>query len=144
MNTNIIVSIVICILDRAEKLEPTLASLGALTRDQGPSFEIICVDNNSHDSTSRVIRDFKAESRVPLTYVFEPQAGLARARNTGVMHSRGEIIAMTDDDCIVGEDWLQILFQKFESRVGLGVVGGRVELYNPLDLPITIHTSQKE
>lgn len=144
MNPNVAVSIVICTRDRAEKLEPTLVSLDGLASDGGPSYEIVCVDNNSRDATSHVVREFKTKSRVPLTYVLEPRTGLANARNTGVRHSRGEIIAMTDDDCIVSEDWLQILFEKFGSRARLGLVGGRVELQNPLDLPITIRTSRRK
>ena len=73
-------------------------------------------------------------------YIFEGKQGLSHARNTGVRASRGEIIAFTDDDCIVDKYWLLHILNTFLSNPSLSIVGGRVELYNPGDRSISIVT----
>ena len=42
-----------------------------------------------------------------LHYVHVDEAGLSRAYNTGIRDTTGEILAFTDDDCIVPTDWLR-------------------------------------
>jgi GT2 family glycosyltransferase len=51
------------------------------------------------------------------------------------------VICFTDDDCYPREDFLSRLAEAFEdSRIGF--VGGRVLLFDPADLPITIKTAE--
>jgi GT2 family glycosyltransferase len=79
---------------------------------------------------------------LPIAYVFEAKQGLGSARNAGLAHARGEIIAMTDDDCIVDADWIAKICQEFAADPRLGLIGGRVELYDDRDLPVGIRTSR--
>ena len=57
------------------------------------NFELIVVDDGSADSTADVI---KLYSRVQ--YVFQQNAGLASARNTGLRQSRGKFLVFLDAD----------------------------------------------
>ncbi len=43
----------------------------------------------------------------------EEARGLSGARNTGVRHSGGDIIAFLDDDATAHPDWLEILVREF-------------------------------
>jgi GT2 family glycosyltransferase len=114
-----------------------------MTMPEGVQCELICVDNNSTDDTRRVVETLARGSPVPLRYLFEARQGSSNARNTGFRHARGEIIAVTDDDCMVGQTWLSDLWNEFQQRPSLGLLGGRVELHDPADLPVTIRTSRQ-
>jgi len=52
-----------------------------------------------------------------------PEAGLSEARNIGISESSSGIIAFTDDDCTVAEDWPQAALDLFRDPK-VGAVGG--------------------
>jgi GT2 family glycosyltransferase len=79
--------------------------------------EIIAVDNASTDRTPQLIR------RLPVRYVYEPRIGRSHARNRGIVASRGEVLAFTDDDCIADSGWLMALIAGFDSDEVSGVAG---------------------
>jgi glycosyltransferase involved in cell wall biosynthesis len=104
--------------------------------------ELIVVDNGSSDDTADVVASIAQAAPLPVTYLLETRKGVSFAKNRGLAASCGELILFTDDDCIVRRDWLAAAIRLFASNPG-GVFGGRVELHNPADLPITIKTSLK-
>lgn len=89
-------------------------------------YEIIVVDNASTDQTKDVVCD--GFSHVGnLSYIFEPQLGLSRARNTGWQKARGQYIAYLDDDATCPVDWLERMVKAFAEHPKVGVVGGKVK-----------------
>lgn len=58
-----------------------------------------------------------------IRYVREPQPGLSVARNAGIRHSRGEIIAFTDDDVVAHPNWIARLQQSFHHPKVMAVTG---------------------
>lgn len=56
--------------------------------------EIIVVDDGSTDHTAAVAQRFGNAVR----YVYQENQGLASARNTGIRHARGELVALLDSD----------------------------------------------
>jgi GT2 family glycosyltransferase len=58
-----------------------------------------------------------------IRYVSEPRPGLSVARNTGVRHSKGDIIAFTDDDVTVHPQWIARLQQSFHNSRVMSVTG---------------------
>lgn len=95
------VSVVVCTRDRIEDLRRCLTSLAAL--DPAP-LEVIVVDSApSREDASRLCAEFD------VTYLHEPVIGQSRARNRGIAAARGEVVAFTDDDCVVDPGWLRAL-----------------------------------
>ena len=59
-----------------------------------------------------------------LRYEKSNQRGLARGRNAGIEKCRGEIIALTDDDCQTPANWLSEIVAAFASDERMGIVLG--------------------
>ena len=77
----------------------------ALDQDYG-DFEVIIVDNGSTDGTSDIISAFKSKSG-RLKCLSETTRARGAARNTGEKAAAGDIILMTDSDCVVPKDWVK-------------------------------------
>ena len=100
------VSLIICTRDRPEQLAACLRSVRAL---RCPPEEVIVVDNAPSDgATAAVAREYS-----DIRYLVEPKPGLSAARNTGVAAASGEVIAFTDDDVVVTDNWIAQLKQAF-------------------------------
>ncbi len=82
--------------------------INSILKQAYKDYELIIVDNNSNDKTKEIIEDFKKNNK-NIIYVFEKTTGRGKARNTGILKSKGKIIAMTDSDCIVPENWIEEL-----------------------------------
>jgi len=132
--------VAICTRNRAGSLSLTLSSLRALDMPAGWSVEIVLVDNGSTDDTQTVLGSFASSTDLRVCVVHEPRPGLSAARNAALRSTRADVIAFTDD-CLPQADWLLQLCAHFSAAGAAQVVGGRVELHDPADLPITINTS---
>jgi glycosyltransferase involved in cell wall biosynthesis len=127
------ISVILCTYNRAERLKLTLASLAKMSIPAELSWELIIVDNNSSDETKNVVFEFAIGSAWPVQYVFEAHQGLSRARNRGMQQAGGDILAFTDDDCVVAPTWITSIQNEFISDIDLNGLGGRVLLYDELD-----------
>jgi len=109
-------NVVVCTMDRREKLETCLERLRALARED---WTLILVDSGD---------DADVVDRFPdlsITYVDAPAEGLPNARNRGLSHCDGEIVCFLDDDAYVGPSWLSHVLAEFENE-SVGAVGGPV------------------
>jgi len=97
------VSIIIPVYNGEKTLRQCLNSVLNQTYE---NYEVIVVDNNSTDKTKDIIKEFQDKSR-KMKYLFEPQRGRGAARNTGERTAKGNIVLMTDSDCIVPNDWIR-------------------------------------
>lgn len=74
------------------------------------NIEIILVDNNSIDSTVKVIqRDFPQIKLISL----DTNLGVTGARNVGIKNSNGDVIVFIDDDCIIKDKYFVEKLNKF-------------------------------
>jgi glycosyltransferase involved in cell wall biosynthesis len=131
-------SIIVCTRDRCESLERNLRSIDEMIGPQEVRWEVIIVDNNSKDRTKEVAEIFVKNQSDRYRYVLERRQGKSFALNTGIKAARGQIVAFTDDDCIVSKQWVSSILTEFTTDQDLAVLGGRVELYDSSDRPITI------
>lgn len=134
--SDVVLSAVVCTRNRAAPLERCLRHLEEACSVHGPGVQVIVVDNGSDDDTADIVA--RRAARMPVTYVFEGRRGLSHARNRGIAEARGSIIAFTDDDCIVAPDWARTIVAEFGDRPGVSVLGGRVELADDGDYPVSV------
>jgi len=118
------VSVVIPTYNRSAMMRNAVSSV--LAQDTRVSFEIVIVDNNSHDDTQTVARALVDQHPGKVHYVREEQQGNAYARNRGVQTARAGVIAFLDDDVTVDSNWLTTLSTALATRKDLSFVGGRV------------------
>lgn len=84
------------------------------------------VDDGSVDDTAVVVEDHRSNG-LPVRYLYQEWARMGAARNHGLEHTRGEIVAFTDDDCVVDPGWLAALAAEFaEHPEATGVQGKTV------------------
>jgi len=109
-------TVVICTRHRPQSLQKCLHSLLS-----GPDteFELIVVDNApENDETRLVVKQF-----TQVRYVREDRKGLDIARNTGARRATGDIIAYTDDDVIIPQNWITNLKACFSDPLIMAVTG---------------------
>jgi glycosyltransferase involved in cell wall biosynthesis len=109
------VSVVVCTYNGGSTLRDCLDSLQCLNY---PNYEVIVVNDGSTDDTAAILRDYP-----DVRAIHQENLGLSVARNVGVRAASGEIIAFTDSDCVVDEDWLHHLAMAFVGPLCAGVGG---------------------
>jgi glycosyltransferase involved in cell wall biosynthesis len=139
------VSLIICTRNRAEILYRCLEAVKvAAGKLESFTVEVIVVDNGSVDRTRKVVAEWAQDAQLQVFLVSELKPGLGAARNAGLAAAKAQILAFTDDDCLVDENYFLDILAYFEKTEKLSIVGGRVELGDPIDIPYTIKTDRAE
>jgi len=89
-------------------------------------FEVLVVDNASTDRTPAILERYADRVRL----LHEPSPGPSHARNAGVRHARGDVIAFTDSDCRVDQSWLAEIIPAVRDG-GVGMAGGPILAVQP-------------
>lgn len=136
-------SVIVATRNRAPHLRPSLDSIAAAFAKAAllDDAEIVIVDNGSTDTTGSTVKAWADAASVPVRLLFEPKPGLSRAHNRALLAAQGELLAFTDDDCRLSKDYVNDLLRHDAADTALVLRGGRIELGDPFDLPLTIKTT---
>jgi hypothetical protein len=118
------ITVAICTYNRADLLDRVLTRLAEIAKPRACSWEVLVVNNHCTDQTDEVIA--KHAASLPIRREYEAQAGLSNARNAAIDTARGKYIIWTDDDVLVGDDWLVAYEQAFAKWPEAAVFGGPV------------------
>lgn len=130
------VSVVVPVYNGERTIQACIDSLMAQDYPQD-LYEILIVDNNSTDRTCEIV------GRCPVELLHERKVQTSyAARNTGIRHVNGEIVAFTDADCIAEGNWLRELVSPF-TNPEVGGVGGQVLDAPPANIVETFLYSMK-
>jgi GT2 family glycosyltransferase len=115
------VSALICTRGRGDSLIPTVRSI---LRPDNICMELVVIDQSSDSETERALRPFMTDPR--LRYIRTTTRGKGISLNIGLEECRGEIVAITDDDCEVGKDWPRYMLRAFHEHPRLAISYGNV------------------
>lgn len=118
------ITVVISTRNRGNLIADTLRSLLALDY---PKMEVLVVDQSTDDVTRETVKQVGNDPRVRLHST--DTVGLAAGRNIGASLSRSEIVAYTDDDCVVTDGWLKTFDAEFRNPA-VACVYGRLLPYD--------------
>ncbi|MDD5109040.1 MAG: glycosyltransferase [Candidatus Omnitrophica bacterium] len=125
-NRLIELSVVIPTYNRKKFLKECVNSL--LNQDYpAEKYEIIVVDDGSSDGTDLMMASF-TESHPNIEYLQREHQGPAAARNAGIKHSSGQIIALTDNDCLPAKNWVGSILRSHKLHNEALAVGGLTEV----------------
>jgi GT2 family glycosyltransferase len=136
-------SVLISTRNRAHAIAGCLDSIAASLANAAPlDAEIVVVDNGSEDATSAIVKQRATETDFPVRLLSEPRVGMSAARNLALRAAKGELLAFIDDDCHMSKEYVsQLLHHDANDGDELVLRGGRIELGDPTDLPLTIKTT---
>lgn len=122
------ISVIIPVYNDSEGIGQTLQSVVQQTH---PSYEIVPVDNDSTDETPAVISKWRKQypALIRPTAERSVQSSYA-ARNTGIEHARGDVLAFIDADMTVPEGWLQAITSHF-ADTETDYLGYDIQVYVP-------------
>lgn len=101
-------SLVMATLGRSDEIKIFLDSLDLQDYRE---FELIIVDQNEENIVEPIIREYK--ERFYIKHIRIKEKGLSLARNVGIKHVTGDIIAFPDDDCAYSEGILSFINNYF-------------------------------
>jgi len=113
------VSVVIPVFNGEKTLKQCLNSVLNQTYK---NYEVIIVDNSSTDRTKEIIKKFEQKDK-KIKYFFESRRARGAARYKGEINSQGEIVLMTDSDCIVPDNWIEEMIKPITSKQCIAVQG---------------------
>jgi glycosyltransferase involved in cell wall biosynthesis len=128
-----LLSVVICVKDGRPFLPGLYTSLAKLEEPEG-GFEVVFVDDESHDGTAEFLAEIAArDHRVRL--VRGRGLGVAAGRNDGIASARGRFVAFTDADVIPDPDWL-VQIERLVNREGVRAIEGVVASWSGNGSPL--------
>ena len=92
-----------------------------------PPFDLLVVENDPGAGAKPAVDAFTAQlpPHITLTYLHEPKAGVANARNAAADKVRTRYIAFLDDDQTAAPDWLKSMLAcaaRYPAAVAFGPV----------------------
>lgn len=122
MTPEITLSVIICTRNRPQDIEVCLPTVLACPH---PAAEVILVDQSTDERTRQVVHALQ-QTWPHLTYVPTNTVGKSRALDIGLAHARGALLAFTDDDCEVPDNWLLRITAEFGASPDVDVLFGPV------------------
>lgn len=117
------VSVIVITYNSKDDLKECLRSLDGQDYSE---MEIVVVNDASTDGTKELLEDFMRTAGSDITVVTNStNLGVAGARNAGIRHAKGDVIAFTDSDCIADHDWVSEIVRSYESN-NVAAVGGKI------------------
>lgn len=109
--------------------------LNALAKQTYPAIEVIIVDNASEDGSQALIR-----AQYPWVTLIElpENRGFTGACNAGIAASRGEVVALLNNDTEVDPGWAEAVMDAFARHPEVGSVASKMLLFDKRDY---LHTA---
>lgn len=120
------VSIIMPVYNTFNFLERAFTSVVGQTYQD---WELLVINDGSTDKSAEIIERW-AQQDNRIRFFHQKNAGVSRARNTGLAHARGEFICFLDSDDWLPPESLETRVKKFKDSDALDFVDGRVDIFS--------------
>jgi len=111
-------SIIIPLYNRPDEIRELLETLTQQTYKQ---FEVLVIEDGSTKDAGEIVKGFA--DKLDLKYFVKPNTGQGFSRNFGFEKAKGDYFIIFDSDCLIPEDYLQIVNDSL-ARNYLDAYGG--------------------
>jgi glycosyltransferase involved in cell wall biosynthesis len=111
-------SIIIPLYNRPQEIKELLETLTLQTYKQ---FEVLVIEDGSVDDAAEIVKSFAG--KLDVKYFVKENTGQGFTRNYGFERAKGDYFIIFDSDCLVPEDYLQIVNDSLTSNY-LDAYGG--------------------
>lgn len=119
INMRQMISVLIATRNRNEDLAKCLSSI---LKNKKVNFEILVMDQSSNQLSKLLCDDINDKK---IRYYHLQNVSKSFALNTGIKKAKGNILAFTDDDCIVSHHWLNTIDKIFLENKDASVIFGK-------------------
>lgn len=121
------ISVIVVNWNRRKLLE---ACLESLARQTHASFEVMVVDNGSADGSAEAVEAMAANFPVPLRLIRNQEnRGFCAANNQGIAGTRGELVALLNNDAEADAGWLTALERVIETAGEVGMAASKIVVW---------------
>lgn len=111
-------SVVVCVYTE-KRLPEIRAALDSIARQTVPPSQVIVVADHNPALFDRLAAEYPDLDVMSSTF----EKGLSGARNTGIEHASGDVVAFIDDDARAQPQWLESLLDSYDDESVVGVGG---------------------
>lgn len=104
-------SIIIPLYNRPQEIDELLESL---TKQTQKNFDVIVVEDGSDIKSEEIVN--KYVNALDIKYYFKPNSGPGTTRNYGADKSDKDYFIFFDSDCIIPENYMEIVTQRLENQ----------------------------
>src|SRR3712207_3352824 len=105
-----LISVIIPVYNGEKTIQETIESV---LNQTFPSFELIVINDGSHDSTLDIVSSIKDPRIKVFSY---PNAGLSASRNRGISVACGEYVSFIDADDLWTPDKLEAQYKALQAN----------------------------
>ncbi len=115
INKNLKVSIVVAAKDEEKNIDNLIRSLLKQTID----VEIIIVNDRSEDNTGKILDKYSNITVIDIDEVEEGVSPKKNALSKGINKANGDIILLTDADCVVKKNWAEKMRNYYKTDISV-------------------------
>jgi len=123
-------SIIIVSFNTKEVIKKCLLSIKANFDKYPINFEIIVVDNDSHDGTVEFLLDLEKKQKNLHIFLNKANLGFGKANNIGLKKSKGKYILYLNSDAMISDIDFRDLIRVMEMENNIGALTVKVVLSN--------------
>jgi len=110
------ISVVVALRNEQENINNLLKTIESLSYPK-EFFEVILINDNSEDKTEMYIYDYIINSELNISYYnLIDKKSKKEALKLGVSKSKYNIIATTDADCLLPNNWLKLISNRYSNE----------------------------
>ena len=127
MDTNALVSVILCTYNRKEQV---LRAVDSVLKQTYANWQLIIVDDGSTDGSEKVLSALTKKDR-RIVSLRQSNKGVAQARNVGLKNASGRYISFIDSDDEYKQDHLEQRIAYLESHKKVAAIYGGIIIIGP-------------